>query len=177
MKGGIDGVIRSMAVDYTPLSDADLRKVLRIEIRSDFIWHILALENIHDKDRVKRIGEKLFDAEDRLGAYKNSFRFRTKIRKYCNERLYTDVNPYEVVRVVSDKIVEVRPMHAEITKRPKEFHPGGFSGHYSDNYAQEYKYTSVEDAPIMRLHLSKQGWGRGRFTMSDKPRKFYDFNF
>lgn len=105
-----------------------------------------------------------------------------KIRKYCNHHMYTDVDPYEVVRVISDKCVEVRKMDTKLIQAPKDFHPGGFVGHYSDNHAQEYEYIINPDNPVTRVRWSERNrqWQKGkhtRFHMADKPWKFYDYNF
>lgn len=48
--------------------------------------------------------------------------------KYANHLGYSDVNPYEVVRVISDKTIEIREMNAERDDSVKmEFVVGGFS--------------------------------------------------
>lgn len=101
---------------------------------------------------------------------------------YANHYGYTDVNPFEVVRVVSDKTVEVREMDAERDDSVKlEFHVGGFSAHCANQRDQKWFITSNPSNPILRIRLSKTGvWkdkhGR-RFGLSDKPIKFYDYNF
>jgi len=106
---------------------------------------------------------------------------RSIIRKFANYCGYTDVEPYEVVRIISAITVEVRPMRTVQTKFPGDFHAGGFSGHYADNReGQEYDYFSDENAPTLRIRLNKNGnWmHRGmRFSMADAPHKFYDYNF
>jgi hypothetical protein len=107
---------------------------------------------------------------------------RKKVKKYCNEKLYTDIVPFEVVRVVSDQTVEIRAMDYKQIKAPKNFSPGGFLGHFHDNRSgQEYEYTSNPENPIIRIRWSKRGfWAKGkyrRFRMSDKPERFYDYNF
>jgi hypothetical protein len=101
-----------------------------------------------------------------------------EIKKYCNQYFYTDVEPFEVVKVISPKIVEIRPMKAIPVRLPQDFHAGGFSGHYADNWNQSYTYESIPDAPTERVHWSekKQQW-TGRRRMSDKPIYFYDYNF
>jgi len=106
-----------------------------------------------------------------------------EIKAYANLSGHTDVTPYEVVRKVSDICVEVRAMKTEQTKFPKDFHAGGFSGHYSDNRGgQEYNYFPNEEAETFRIRWSKANrqWQKGkymRFRMADKPYKFYDYNF
>lgn len=101
---------------------------------------------------------------------------------YANHYGYTDVNPFEVVRVVSDKTVEVREMDAKRDDSVKlEFHVGGFSAHCANQRDQKWLITSNPSNSILRIRLSKTGvWkdkhGR-RFVLSDKPIKFYDYNF
>jgi hypothetical protein len=106
-----------------------------------------------------------------------------EIQKYCNQHGYTDVYPFEVVRIVSDKCVEVRAMKVVQTKFPSDFTPGGFMGHYHDNRSgQDYEYHSDPEAPVQRVRWSEANrqWQMGkyiRFSMSDRPYKFYDYNF
>ena len=104
-----------------------------------------------------------------------------EIKKFMNRSIGTDCIPYEVVRVVSDKCVEIRAMKTKQTKFPKEFHVGGFSAHCSDNHSQEYEYFSDETAEVFKVRYSEKrdSWGGKyvRFWMSDKPVYFYDYNF
>ena len=100
---------------------------------------------------------------------------------YANHLGYTDINPFEVVRKISDKTIEIREMNAERDTSVKlEFHAGGFSAHCSNQRDQRWHITPDPDAPVIRIRLGKQGWkdkyGR-RFDLSDKPIKFYDYNF
>jgi hypothetical protein len=100
---------------------------------------------------------------------------------YANHCMYSDVDPYEVVRVISDKTIEIRPMKAERDNSVKlEFHVGGFSAHCSNQKQQKWIITSDETAPIKRIRLGKRGWKDahgGRYNLADKPRKFHDYNF
>ncbi len=104
-----------------------------------------------------------------------------EIKAYCNRLGYTDVYPFEVVRTVSNITVEIRRMNTTLVKAPKNFHPGGFCGHYSDNHDQEYTYESNLDAPVIRVRWSeaKKQWQHAgsRFSMDDTPYKFHDYNF
>ncbi len=107
---------------------------------------------------------------------------KKEIRKYANHHLWTDINPYEVVRKISDITVEVRKMEATLKKAPSEFHQGGFVGNYADNNSQEWEYESIPDSEVIRIRWSKSkgGWFSPigeRFVMSDTPQKFYDYNF
>ena len=106
-----------------------------------------------------------------------------EIKPYANRHGYTDCYPYEVIRTISPICVEVRAMKTVQTKFPKDFHAGGFVGHFSDNRSgQEYDYFPNEEAEIFRIRWSKANrqWQQGkynRFSMSDKPYKFHDYNF
>jgi hypothetical protein len=106
-----------------------------------------------------------------------------EIKAYANYHMYTDVQPYEVVRVISDITVEVRPMKTKQIRFPQDFSAGGFVGHFHDNRSgQEYEYISDPEAPVTRIRWSNANrqWQQGRymrFVMSDKPYKFHDYNF
>lgn len=103
------------------------------------------------------------------------------MQHYANHYGYSDVNPFEVVRVISDKTIEIREMDAERDDSVKmEFHVGGFSAHCSNQRDQKWFIKSDETAPVIRIRLGKNGWkdkhGR-RFALADEPVKFYDYNF
>lgn len=101
---------------------------------------------------------------------------------YANFRGWSDVDPYEVVRVVSDKCLEIREMDAVLDKswRPERI-AGGFAGHCINNDEQRWVITSNPNAPVIRIRLHKDGrWyskGKSQFRLSDTPRKHYDYNF
>lgn len=101
----------------------------------------------------------------------------TEIKKYCNRHGYSDIRPYEVVRVISAKCVEIRAMDYVQTVFPKEFNEAGFSFHVSDNLKQDYTYASNPENSTIRIHLSKRGWAYGQYHMNDEPVRFYDYNF
>ena len=101
---------------------------------------------------------------------------------YANHYGYSDVNPYEVDKAISDKTIEVREMDAERdTSWTPVWHVGGFAGHCSNQHDQKWHITRNEQNPVVRIRLSKSGvWkdkhGR-KFDLSDKPVRFYDYNF
>jgi len=115
--------------------------------------------------------------------------------KFANYLGYTDINPYEVVRVVSDKCVEIRAMDAEKIKWDMKIYQGGFSHHVANQDDQKWNITSNEANPIVRIRLNKSGntydretksykpcydWKDkygARYSLSNKPIKFYDYNF
>ena len=57
---------------------------------------------------------------------------------------WTDYTPYEVVRVVSGKTIDIRELDVEFT--------GG------DWLDPEYKLYSNEERPVVRARLGKMGW-------------------
>jgi hypothetical protein len=101
--------------------------------------------------------------------------------QYANQYGYSDVEPFEVVRRISDKTIEVRAMNAERDDSVKlEFHVGGFAAHCSNQREQRWHITSDLTAPIVRIRLGKQGWKDKhghKYSLADEPRKFYDYNF
>ena len=100
--------------------------------------------------------------------------------KYANQFGYSDVEPYEVVKVISEKTIEIRAMDSKKLPWKRDFHPGGFFGHTSNQDEQKWDITSNENNPVFRIRLGKKGWknaGGSRFQLADKPIKFYDFNF
>ena len=102
--------------------------------------------------------------------------------KYANHIAYSDVNPFEVVKVISDKTIEIREMDAVEDRSVKmNFVPGGFSAICTNIREQKWNITSNPSNSVFRIRLSKKnGWkdahGR-RFQLGDAPRKFYDYNF
>jgi hypothetical protein len=99
---------------------------------------------------------------------------------YCNMHGWSDVHPFEIIRVVSNKTIEVRAMVAELDEEFKpEIIPGGFSGHCVNQNKQTYGYKSCPDGQVMKVRLGKRGWksAMGKHVLSTQPRKFYDYNF
>jgi len=102
---------------------------------------------------------------------------------FANHIGYSDVNPYEIVRRVSDRTIEIREMNAERSNPAEDmgFQPGGFVGHFSDQHKQEWTITSNPEARVIRIRLQKDGKWRckhgERYVLAVKPRKFYDYNF
>jgi len=105
-----------------------------------------------------------------------------KSKRYANMIGYTDVSPHEIVKRISDKTIEIRSMDAELDPSWKrEFHPGGFFGHTSNQNSQKWIITSNADNRVFRIRLSKNhGWrdANGQtYHLAESPRRFYDYNF
>ena len=103
---------------------------------------------------------------------------------FANNALYSDVEPFEVVRVVSDKTIEVRAMDATMADDWKpNMVSGGFAFHCTNNADQRKAWviTSNEANPVVRIRKQKNGtWynkSNGRFFLAEQPAKKYDFNF
>jgi len=107
------------------------------------------------------------------------------MKKFCNQHLYTDIEPFEVVRVISEKTIEIRKMKCVELDWGKHFIPGGFAFHVPDQQNQKWIITSDETQPVVRARLNKpkgykHGFWRsdyGRHYLADEPIKFYDYNF
>lgn len=101
---------------------------------------------------------------------------------HANQMGYTDVKPFEIVRIVSDKTVEIREMACERDPSWKmDVHPGGFCAHVSNQQDQKWFITSDEAAPVRRIRKQKTGLWKdsngNRFFLDTKPVKFHDYNF
>mgnify|MGYP001040495391 FL=1 len=109
------------------------------------------------------------------------------MEKYINMQGYTDTTPYEVIKVISDKTLEIRSMTVE--KNPDfkpDFIPGGFSAHCTNNYDQKWLISSNPEGHTIRVRKRKtqKNYGEGvywhqtaRYKLAEKPHYFYDYNF
>ena len=93
--------------------------------------------------------------------------------KYANMMGYSDVEPFEVIREVSAKCLEVRAMKCEAVKREDlVFIPGGFSAVCVNQRDQEWKIESDPEGYIYRIRLGKKGWKNAygaKFSVGDAP--------
>ena len=78
--------------------------------------------------------------------------------KYAMHIGWTDVNPYEVIRVVSEKTLEIREMKATKGEWKPEFVPGGFCGTVVNQCEQKWVIEPDPEAPVIRIRLGKKGW-------------------
>lgn len=101
---------------------------------------------------------------------------------HANRYGYTDIDPFEVIRHVSDRCIEVRAMDATLdpTWKP-EMIPGGFFAHTVNNHEQRWTYASNEQNETRRVRLHKNGQWKdahgSTYKPASEPRKFYDYNF
>ena len=101
--------------------------------------------------------------------------------KYANLHMWTDVLPFEITRVISDKTMEVRAMKYKLADNEKpEFIPGGFAGHCTNQRGLKYDFETNPDSMVIRIRLRKDGkWHSkfGRHIPTDHPIAFDDYNF
>ena len=101
--------------------------------------------------------------------------------RFAIQKLHTDCEPFEIVRVVSETTIEIREMDAKPASWNQEWVSGGFAGHCSNQDEQKWVISSNEANPTIRIRWSKakQQWQHGglRFNLSTQPVKFYDYNF
>lgn len=142
-------------------------------------WDYLQLEREGGAEGFNKILKEVLKNSDRaktrLKNYKESPLFKLKIRKYCNYHGYSDIDPYEVVRVISPRKIEIREMGQKLIESPVQF-AGGFCAH-TENQTQKWECFSAPEFPTRIITLVKAGWGKGQYRMSDVPCKFYDYNF
>jgi hypothetical protein len=102
---------------------------------------------------------------------------------FANCHGYSDVTPYEVVRAVSAKTMDIRRMNSVRDETFKlEFHVGGFSANCSNQNDQRWFITPDTESSVIRIRYSKandrwQDAGGSRYLLSEKPVKFYDYNY
>lgn len=102
-------------------------------------------------------------------------------KNYANQVGYSDAYPFEVVRRVSEKTIEIREMSAvrDDSWKP-DFIQGGFCGMVINQYDQRWVITSKPDSRIVRIRKGKRGWrdvNGNRYMLAEKPVRFYDYNF
>lgn len=113
-------------------------------------------------------------------------RIRSLDKFYCNRHLHSDIQPYEVIEVLSDTRLRLRSMNYvqtndSVERLRKTFEPGGFLGHF-DNSVQEWICTPDENGTVVEVRRRKDRCfyetnGSIPYVLSDKPRMFRDFNF
>lgn len=107
--------------------------------------------------------------------------------KFANLFLHSDAEAFEIVRIISDKTVEIRKMAATLdpTWKP-DIAVGGFAGHCHNQQSQRWIYSVDENAPVIRMRRVKPSHSNrmmcwksayGSHRLSETPHKFHDYNF
>jgi hypothetical protein len=104
---------------------------------------------------------------------------------YLNEILHSDVNPYEVVEMITPNKWVVRELDATLKPEARKniqesFCPGGFAGHVDNDY-QEWDIRVNENNPLITVYRGKKNKyfkiGSMPMSMTLSPIKIYEFNF
>jgi hypothetical protein len=142
-------------------------------------------------DYCRWLADELAKATDRavvahLGKLISNVNFRivedTKTFTHASLYGYSDVDAYEIVKVISDKTIEIRKMDTEHDISHLKQSVGGFFGHVENQRNQKVTYASNPDAEVIRIRRKKNNpeeWCNGnlRFGLTEKPYAFYDYNF
>lgn len=100
---------------------------------------------------------------------------------YANLYGYSDIRPFQIIERKTENKILIREMQTLILTPAKCLGVGGFAGNF-DNKTQEWQITEWPEMPTIAIRFSKakQQWqdkhGQ-KYQLSDKPVKFYDFNF
>lgn len=99
---------------------------------------------------------------------------------------YTDAHAYTIIAIKPHKLgtilIAQRDKTEMLNRHELTFHPGGFVGHYSDQYKQQHSYESNPNGEILKVrikpngHLVGVGDGRNQ-DWSIGRHEFYDLNF
>jgi hypothetical protein len=105
---------------------------------------------------------------------------KPRVGDYLNQYGYSDAHPYQIIRMTaSGKTAYVRAVSAERDPNWKpEMIPGGFSAHCTNNHSQKWVYGEVY-GPVIAVRRNRKGWksNHGIHYASEKPQRFYDYNF
>lgn len=100
---------------------------------------------------------------------------------YANHFGYSDVTPFEVVRFVNWKTLDIREMATTELPWDRQYMAGGFLGHVVNQWEQRWDIQTDPDAPLVRIRKHKNGRWYDRngamYELSEKPRKWRDYNF
>jgi hypothetical protein len=101
---------------------------------------------------------------------------------FANHIGYSDVNPWQIIRIVSRNCVVIRAMTATRDQSVAlKMEPGGFSAVCTNQHEQRWIIKPNESGTIKRIRRHKDGMWRSPsgsiFRIEAEPRKFYDFNF
>lgn len=127
----------------------------------------------------------LSNKKDELIAKTNTIEKELGDVLYLNEILYSDINPYEVVEMITPNKWVIRKLDTNLKPEARKkvqdsFCPGGFAGHV-DNDCQEWYISVNENNPLITVFRGRKNKhfkiGSMPMSMTHSPIKIYDFNF
>ena len=142
-------------------------------------------ELIHNQQSIETELRNLRNNKDELISKTNTIEKELGDVLYLNEILHSDINPYEVVEMITPNKWLIRKLDttlkSEVRKKMQDsFCPGGFAGHV-DNDCQEWEISVNENNPLITVFRGRKNKhfkiGSMPMSMSHSPIKIYDFNF
>lgn len=163
-------------VNGRTITDRAEAEALLEEKKNDYChWLASELTKATDKDAIAHLGNLIDNTDFRIVEEAKTF-------THASFYGYSDVDAYEIVKVISDKTIEVRKMDTEHDISHLNQYAGGFSCHVENQRNQKVTYASNPDAKVIRLRRKKNNaeqWCNGAmsFGLTEKPYAFYDYNF
>ena len=173
-------VKQAMKYEYEFLKDhIEVDKIYLTDQEKE-IWSMVKDYVVNEKQTTLRhtsLADKLKDYVWKTIGHRQS----PKNYGYANESGYSDMYPYEIVKVVSENTIEIRPMDTERDDSVElKWVSGGFAGHCVNQGQQKWFYKSNPNNSVRRIRRRKDGYFYNhcnRVYLEQEPRKFHDYNF
>lgn len=142
-------------------------------------------ELIHNQQSIETELRNLRNNKDELISKTNTIEKELGDVLYLNEILHSDINPYEVVEMITPNKWLIRKLDTTLKSEARKkmqdsFCPGGFAGHV-DNDCQEWEISVNENNPLITVFRGRKNKhfkiGSMPMSMTHSPIKIYDFNF
>ena len=170
----------AMKYEYEFLKDHIEVDKIYLTVQEKEIWSMVKDYVVNEKQTTLRhtsLADKLKDYVWKTIGHRQS----PKNYGYANESGYSDMYPYEIVKVVSENTIEIRPMDTERDDSVElKWVSGGFAGHCVNQAQQKWFYKSNPDNSVRRIRRRKDGYFYNhcnRVYLAQEPRKFHDYNF
>jgi hypothetical protein len=98
------------------------------------------------------------------------------IGKYINRVLWSDVDPVgKIIGIKGKTKIIIQPIQAGKNKVKMEYIVGGFAGHCYNQGDQEYDFNEYGNP--FETSLSSSSLKCNSWSIDERPRKYYDYNF
>ena len=133
-----------------------------------------------------RVADGTDEQKEYVAKLQSNVKFRivedVKNFTHVSEYGYTDVYAYEIIKVISDKTIEIRKMATKHDIGHLKQISGGYCGHVVNQRNQKVSYESDFNAPVVRIKRKKnnpEAWTSNghRFGLTEAPYAFHDYNF
>lgn len=99
-------------------------------------------------------------------------------RNYFTEVGYSQKYPWVEISRTAKTVTLAK---VEVTKDPEwkpEILPGGFAGHCTNQHAQTWLFSHIDEARTVTVRQTKRGWSyKDTKYIEGQAREFYDYNF